>query len=171
MPAWRARGVEPVGWFSNPNIQPSSELSLRAESMRRFARVAGLALLVPEGGPPRGWERWAAGLADAGGDKRCRECLRLRLDATARAAATLGFRRFSTTLTVSPYQRHDLIVQAGEAAAGAHGVKFLYLDARPQFRDSHAESRRLDLYRQAYCGCAASKWEAWDQKLARRRAG
>ena len=85
------------------------------------------------------------------------------------AARALGFSRFSTTLTVSPYQRHDLIVAAGEAAADAHGVDFVYLDARDRFRDSYAESRRLELYRQPYCGCAASKWEAWHERRARRR--
>ncbi len=139
--------------------------------MRRFARAAGLALIVPGDGPSKAWDRWAAGSADASGEDRCRTCLHLRLDAAARAAVSLGFRRFSTTLTVSPYQRHDLIRQAGEAAAGTHGVRFLYLDARRRFRDSYAESRRLDLYRQAYCGCAASKWEAWGQRLERRRVG
>ena len=88
----------------------------------------------------------------------------------ARRRASLGFSRFSTTLTVSPYQRHDLIVAAGEAAADAHGVDFVYLDARDRFRESYAESRRLELYRQPYCGCAASKWEAWHERRARRRS-
>ena len=71
---------------------------------------------------------------------------------------------------MSPYQRHDLIVAAGEAAADAHGVDFVYLDVRDRFRDSYAESRRLELYRQPYCGCAASKWEAWHERRERRRS-
>ena len=82
-----------------------------------------------------------------------------------------GLRRFSTTLTVSPYQRHDLIVAAGEAAAAAHDVDFVYFDLRASFRESYAESRRFGLYRQPYCGCAASKWEAWEQRRARKKAG
>ena len=94
-----------------------------------------------------------------------------RLDAAGGAARDLGFTRFSTTLTVSPYQRHDLIVAAGEAAAEAHGVEFVYLDVRDRFRDSYAESRRLELYRQPYCGCAASKWEAWHDRRARAEDG
>ena len=91
-----------------------------------------------------------------------------RLDAAGAAAARLGVERFATSLTVSPYQRHDLIAAAGEAAARRHGVTFLFLDLRDQFRDSYAESRRLFLYRQPYCGCAASKWEAWQQRRWRR---
>ncbi len=50
-------------------------------------------------------------------EERCAVCLGLRLRQAAAAAAGRGLRRFSTTLTVSPYQRHDLIVAAGEAAA------------------------------------------------------
>ena len=116
-----------------------------------------------------GWAAWRETLATAAPDERCAACLGLRLDAAGAAARELGFARFSTTLTVSPYQRHDLIVAAGEAAADAHGVDFVYLDVRDRFRDSYAESRRLELYRQPYCGCAASKWEAWHERRARRR--
>jgi len=170
VPAWRERGVEPVGWFENRNIQPAVELERRRESMRRYSRAAGLELVVPEGGEEAsGWTAWRDGLTHATPDERCTACLRLRLGAAAEAAHDLGFARFSTTLTVSPYQRHDLIVAAGEAAADAHGVDFVYLDVRDRFRDSYAESRRLELYRQPYCGCAASKWEAWHERRERRR--
>jgi hypothetical protein len=101
--------------------------------------------------------------------ERCAACLGLRLGAAGAAARALGFTRFSTTLTVSPYQRHDLIAAAGEAAADQHGVDFVYFDVRDRFRDGYAESRRLELYRQPYCGCAASKWDAWHARRARRR--
>ncbi len=172
VPAWRERGVEPVGWFENPNIQPAAELDRRLESMRRFSRATGLELVVPERGRDAlGWRAWTESLACASPDERCAACLRLRLGAAGRAARELGFARFSTTLTVSPYQRHDLIRRAGEAAAELHGVCFVYLDGRDRFRDGYAESRRLDLYRQPYCGCAASKWDAWHERARRRKAG
>jgi hypothetical protein len=170
VPAWRERGVEPVGWFQNPNIQPAAELERRRESMRRYGRAAGLELVVSDGGEEApGWAAWRETLATAAPEERCAACLGLRLDAAGQAARDLGFARFSTTLTVSPYQRHDLIVAAGEAAADAHGVDFVYLDSRDRFRDSYAESRRLELYRQPYCGCAAGKWEAWHDRRAPRR--
>jgi predicted adenine nucleotide alpha hydrolase (AANH) superfamily ATPase len=170
VPAWRERGVEPVGWFENPNIQPSAEMERRRESMLRYSRAAAFELILPrDGGEAPGWSGWRARLAAEAPEQRCATCLGLRLDAAGAAARALGFGRFSTTLTVSPYQRHDLIVDAGEAAADAHGVDFVYLDARDRFRESYAESRRLDLYRQPYCGCAASKWEAWHQRRRRRR--
>lgn len=163
-----------MGWFHNPNVQGAAEHERRVESARRFGRCAGLELVVEEQVPQRergAWERWATAQAGASGDARCAACLELRLDAAAAAAARLGVRRFSTTLSVSPYQRHDLIAAAGRRAGAAHGVQFVYCDLRPAFRASYAESRRLDLYRQPYCGCAASKWEAWHGRSARRRAG
>jgi predicted adenine nucleotide alpha hydrolase (AANH) superfamily ATPase len=159
-----------VGWFENPNIQPVVEVQRRRESMLRFGKAAGLEVVVPdEQGEASGWAGWRARLADAAPEERCAACLGMRMDAAAAAARALGLGRFSTTLTVSPYQRHDLIVRAGETAADAHAVDFVYLDVRDRFRDSYAESRRLELYRQPYCGCAASKWEAWHARRERRR--
>ncbi len=170
VPAWRERGLEPVGWFHNPNVQPAAELERRLESMRRYSRAVGLDLVVEERSRSEGaWGTWLACLGQASPDERCADCLRLRLDAAAETASELGFSRFSTSLSVSPYQRHDLIQAAGETAAAGHGVDFVYLDLRGLFRASYAESRRLGLYRQPYCGCTASKWETWHEREARRR--
>jgi hypothetical protein len=172
VPAWRERGVEPVAWFHNPNIQPAAEMERRRESMLSFAAAASVAVVDEARAPdPAAWDAWAATLASADPERRCAACLGLRLNAAAAAAARLGVGRFSTTLSVSPYQRHDLIAEAGRAAAERQGVDFVYLDLRPRFRDSYAASRELGLYRQAYCGCAAGKWEAWHRRRARRAAG
>jgi hypothetical protein len=170
VPAWRERGLEPVGWFQNPNIQPAVELERRLESMRRYGHAAGLELVVEtQPNEAAAWREWLTCLRQASPDERCAACLRLRLDGAARAAGELGFARFSTTLSVSPYQRHDLIRAAGEAAAAARGVDFVYLDLRDSFGGGYGESRRFGLYRQPYCGCAASKWEAWHERAQRRR--
>jgi len=171
VPAWRERGLEPVAWFHNPNIQPAAEHERRLESMQRFRGAAGLELVVESavgGEEAVGWGAWARLGLEAAPAERCAACMRLRLGAAARAAERLGVQRFSTSLSVSPYQRHDLIEAAGEMAAEEHGVDFLYLDLRDDFRASYSESRRLELYRQPYCGCAASKWEAWHERRARR---
>ena len=170
VPAWRERGVEPVGWFHNPNIQPAVERERRLESMQRFARTAGLELVAEPAvceEAAAGWEAWERLQSEAAPAERCAACMRLRMGAAACAAARLGVRRFSTSLSVSPYQRHDLIAAAGERAAAEYGVDFIYLDLRDGFRASYSESRRLELYRQAYCGCAASKWESWHERRAR----
>lgn len=171
VPAWRAEGVEPHLWSWNPNLQPAVEHERRRESLLRFAAAEDVALAVaPEAEPSEAWRTWAASLATTPPEARCATCLRLRMAEAAEAAAACGAARFSTTLSVSPYQRHDLIRAGGEAAAAEHGVEFLYLDLRARFRESYEESRRLGLYRQRYCGCAASKWETWSQRWARKAA-
>ncbi len=176
VPAWRCTGLEPTLLFVNPNIHPATELARRLESLERFAEVAGVGLVADASLGPADWlaalgagnEDVAAVAADD--EVRCAACLRLRLRATARQAAQRGLPRFSTTLTVSPHQRHDLIERAGDEAAAEWGVEFLYRDLRPHFRRSYDESRRLGLYRQRYCGCAVSKWRAWESRRARRDA-
>ena len=172
VPAWRREGVEPAVWFWNPNIQPDAEHARRLDSFTKFAAAEELAVVRPAArARDAAWSAWATALGSAAADERCRRCLRLRLLAAAEAAAATGARRFSTTLSVSPWQRHDLIRAFGEEAGARYGPEFVYLDLRSRYGESYAESRRLGLYRQPYCGCAASKWEAWAQKQARRRAG
>ena len=163
LPAWQAEGLATTLLFYNPNIQPSCEHVLRLASLEEFARLAGVALHVHGGGAAD----WVEAQGRAAGQERCEACLGLRLRETARMAAERGITRFATTLTVSPYQRHDLIRRTGEAAATAHGVEFLYADLRGQFARSGQESRRLGLYRQRYCGCVPSKWEAWAMQMSR----
>jgi len=101
---------------------------------------------------------------------RSRGCLRLLLAAAGPAAAERGIERFSTTLTVSPWQHHDLIARAGHAGADAAGVEFVYADLRRFYPRSIDESRRLELYRQRYCGCVAGKWQDWHERRVRRAA-
>jgi epoxyqueuosine reductase len=172
VPAWRGEGVEPRLWFSNPNIQPAVELARRREALALFAAAEDVTVLrAVTVDPPEGWRAWASSLSVTPPEARCAACLSLRMADAARAAAAAGAARFSTTLSVSPHQRHDLIRAAGVAAAADHGVEFVYLDLRHRYRESYAESRRLGLYRQKYCGCAASKWEAWQGRRAPRAAG
>jgi len=172
VPVWRSEGVEPRLWFWNPNLQPAVERERRRVSLARYAVAEAVAVVGEKDAAPRvEWRAWAASLSATPPEARCATCLRLRLGDTAAAAAAVGAARFSTTLSVSPYQRHDLIRAAGAAASAEHGVEFVYLDLRSRFRDSYAESRRLGLYRQPYCGCAASKWEAWAERHARRAVG
>lgn len=171
VPAWRAAGVEPRLWFRNPNLQPAVEHERRRASLVRYADAAAVALVpAPEAAPGAPWRTWAASLGASSLETRCATCLRLRLDEAAAAARAAGAERFSTTLSVSPWQRHDLIRAAGSEASARHGVDFVYLDLRERYRESYAASRQLGLYRQKYCGCAASKWEAWAERRARRAA-
>lgn len=149
---YRDLGYDVSGLFYNPNIHPWKERERRLESLRDYASDADMELLVEEEYP---LEKNLRMLLSA--ENRCAACFADRLGETARRAAEGGFGRFATTLTVSPYQRPDLILAAGEAAAEESGVPFSYRDYRPAFRRSVGVSRSLGLYRQPYCGCVMSE--------------
>jgi predicted adenine nucleotide alpha hydrolase (AANH) superfamily ATPase len=85
----------------------------------------------------------------------------LRLDAAARYAKENGYSAFSTTLLISPYQNHELLIKTAEEKASKYGVNFLYRDFRPRFREGQAAARELGLYMQKYCGCVFSEEERY----------
>jgi predicted adenine nucleotide alpha hydrolase (AANH) superfamily ATPase len=164
IPAWRAEGLEPVALFCNPNVQPAAEYRRRLSAAGQMATALQVRLEVAEL-PVSAVHPWLPA-ACATGDPpaapgRCRLCVGGRLRLAAQWCAELGLRRFATTLAISPYQAQSIIREEGEAAAAAYGVEFLYADQRRFYARSREESRRLGLYRQPYCGCVASKWEAW----------
>ena len=177
-PAWREQGREVRALFFNPNIEPAVEYERRLEAMRSLAEAIAMPLDVvaaDEVGDETqpALEVWrdaqdAAGPGDREG--RCRLCVVVRLFETARRAAVDGIPAFATTLAISPHQAHEQIREAGLMAGATFDVEFLYEDQRDLFPRHYEESRRLSLYRQSYCGCVLSKWEAWHERQARREA-
>ena len=85
----------------------------------------------------------------------------MRLFETARQAKEGGFDAFTSSLFISPYQNHELMVRTAEQAAAAYGVSFLYRDFRPLFRDGQAFAREHGFYMQKYCGCVFSEQERY----------
>ena len=86
-------------------------------------------------------------------ETRCQDyCYPVRLEQTAKYAKENGFDTISTTLLVSPYQKHDVIHSLGEKIAKEYGLEFLYRDFRVGFREGQAKARSLGLYMQKYCG-------------------
>jgi predicted adenine nucleotide alpha hydrolase (AANH) superfamily ATPase len=153
----REEGIEPVGYWYNPNIHPYTEYRSRKETLIGYAKDIGMKLEVNNAYALRPFLR--AMYPDFG--NRCETCYRIRLDETARFAAQQGFDSFSTTLLISPYQDHELIVRVGKEVAAAHGVDFLYRDFRPQFRRGQEIAREKGLYMQKYCGCIFSEEERY----------
>ena len=91
-------------------------------------------------------------------ENRCQNyCYQVRLKQTAKHAVENGFDTISTTLLVSPYQKHDILKKQGEEIAKEYGLNFLYRDFRIGFREGQAKARELGLYMQKYCGCIFSE--------------
>lgn len=89
---------------------------------------------------------------------RCTDyCYRVRLEQTAKYAKEHGFDTITTTLFVSPYQKHEELKQIAEEIAKKYELNFLYRDFRVGFREGQAKARELGLYMQKYCGCIFSE--------------
>ena len=152
----RSEELDVKGIFFNPNIHPEDEFEKRIASYRGFAIAEKLDTIIDDRYDIDMFNREVAG---KDGD-RCFNCYRLRLERTASCAKENKFTLFSTTVLISPYQKHDLVKKAGEEAAKKYGVEFYYLDFRPLYRESVELSKRSGLYRQKYCGCYLSLQEA-----------
>ena len=162
----RAGGLEPTGFWYNPNIHPYQEYKARRDTLLDYAQSISLSLAVREEYGLRPFVRAVAGDID----RRCAYCYRSRLEETARFAAAHGFSHFSTTLLISPYQDHEGIAQAAEELSRQYGISFLYRDFRPGFRQGQAKARELGLYMQKYCGCVFSEEDRYAKAIARDRA-
>lgn len=153
----QAKGLDVTAFWYNPNIQPFREHQLRLEAMQIFAKATNLPLLIAEGYDMLKYFQAVVGHES----HRCSDCYRLRLEKTAAVAHEKGFEFFTTTLLISPYQKHNTIKEIGEDLGKKHSVKFQYEDFRPSFKESHRVSKELGLYHQGYCGCVYSEWERY----------
>lgn len=156
---FRKQGHEVAGYWYNPNIHPYMEHQSRLEAVKKLAQEKGLPLIIEEGYDMPEFLRRASGHYT----ERCGDCFEMRLGKTAEAARTNGFDGFTTTLLISPHQKHELIKETGEKAARGSGVEFFYADLRKRYSDSRHITKPMDLYRQQYCGCIYSEWERYTE--------
>lgn len=132
----RGEGIEPVGFWYNPNIHPFTEYRSRRNCLTEYAKSIGLELVMEDEYGLRPFVQ--AVCHDV--ENRCGYCYACRLAKTAQYAAEHGFDAFCTTLTVSPYQNTPLIFETGEKLAEKFGLKFAPYDFSPRFREGQAEA-------------------------------
>ena len=87
------------------------------------------------------------------------------MEQTAKFAKEHGFDTISTTLLVSPYQKHEILKEQGEEIAKKYGLNFLYRDFRVGFRKGQNKARELGLYMQKYCGCVFSEEDRYSKQI------
>ncbi len=161
--SWQAlqeKGYNVSGYFFNPNIHPYREFSKRKETLRLLAQQEGKPVSIDERYLLEDYLQLVAGVARYP-EKRCPLCYQIRLEETARYAVKKGIKNFTTTLLISPYQKHELLKKVGREIAQKYGLEFVYEDLRPGFRESMRLAREKDLYRQGYCGCIYSEKERY----------
>ncbi|HHX37406.1 MAG TPA: epoxyqueuosine reductase QueH [Clostridiaceae bacterium] len=149
-------GIEPSGYFYNPNIHPLFEYRRRLDTFANWAAVNRLAYYLQTDCEE---ERWRA-FPSKQKQVHCRTCYSMRFAETCRVAAEQGFKSFTSTLFVSPYQDHDLMRSIAKQQAARYGIEFMDIDFRPGYRRGQQMAREAGLYRQRFCGCIYSLGES-----------
>jgi predicted adenine nucleotide alpha hydrolase (AANH) superfamily ATPase len=157
---WRKEGYDVTALWYNPNVHPFAEHKLRLEAMKNLSQNMNFPLVVIEGYDFREYFRRVAGHED----ERCGYCFELRLNRVAQKAKELGIESFTSSLLISPHQKHELVKEIGEKAALENGVNFLYADLRKRYSDSRHITKPMELYRQQYCGCVYSEYERYSDE-------
>jgi predicted adenine nucleotide alpha hydrolase (AANH) superfamily ATPase len=151
------QNYEVTGYFFNPNIHPYTEWKARRDCLDKYAKEIELKVIYDKGYLLEEFIRGTMRNESA----RCSFCYETRLRSVAEFARDNGYQRFSSTLLVSPYQKHDLIREIAEEISREVGINFVYSDFRPGFREAEGLSRRMEMYRQKYCGCIFSEKERY----------
>lgn len=156
----RHEGIRFDGFWFNPNIQPFTEYTARRDTLINFASD-NFKLILDDDYNLKSFAKNTA--PDYTG--RCGYCYDLRLQRTAKYAKENGYDSFTSTLFISPYQDHDLMIKSAMRASQMYEVEFLYRDFRPYFRQGQTQARELGMYMQKYCGCVFSEEERYQKKI------
>lgn len=160
-------GHELHGLFFNPNIHPYTEYKKRLDTVKEFCENVNMPLIVLDQYNIQDFLRNCAYRENV----RCQMCYSTRLERAANVAKKGNFDAYTTSLLVSPYQKHELIKKLSEAIGQRMGIEFLYRDFREGFKKGQEMAKDMGLYRQQYCGCIYSEEERYLNKQKRDRSG
>lgn len=153
-------------YFFNPNIQPRREYDLRLKEIVELCKYHNLDLIVPDYNPKDWFKKVKLYKNYPEGSKRCAVCYAYRLYRSALFAKKHNFEYFTTTLSVSPLKKYDMIKNIGTTLEVLN-VKFLDEDFKKKdgFKRSCELSKVFNFYRQNYCGCVYSYHESINRKF------
>ncbi len=158
IPEKLSEDYEVICYFYNPNIFPIEEYEKRKSEMERVADAKGYKLVVGEYNFQDFVKRAEKLYYLPEKSARCELCLAMRLEDSARKAKELKCDVFATVLTVSPHKDFERINEIGKKIAERYGVEYLPSNFKKNdgFKKSIEEGKKLNLYRQDYCGCESS---------------
>ena len=158
----RKEGIEPTVFWYNPNIHPFIEYKTRRDCLKGYLKSIKVKGIFKEN---YGLDEFCKNAIKDLENRCVKYCYRARLSETVKFAKENGYEFFSTTLLVSPYQKHEELKAVCEELAELSGVKFLYRDFRVGFREGQKKARELGMYMQKYCGCIFSEEERYKKQI------
>lgn len=160
----RAENIEPTIFWYNPNIHPFTEYKVRRDCLKEYCKKVNIESIFIE---DYGLDDFCKNVVSDISNRCINYCYPKRIGETAKYAAEHGFDAFTTTLLVSPYQKHNELKKVCERAADFYGIEFLYRDFRTGFREGQAKARAEGLYMQKYCGCIFSEEDRYKKQIER----
>jgi len=156
--------VDYTACFYNPTIHPKVEYERRKNAFIEFCKLKEVKNVVLDEYNLNDFTKHV--VEEVGENKkytvRCEYCYYKRLKEVFEYAFKNGFDIVSTTLTISPYQNHDVIKEVGKRLEKEYNIEFIYADYREHFREGQKMAREIGMYMQKYCGCIFSidsgKW-------------
>ena len=158
----RKEGIEPTVYWYNPNIHPYIEYKTRMDCLKEYTKSINVKAIFEE---DYGLREFCKNVVNDIENRCANYCYKVRLTQTAKYAKENGYDAISTTLLVSPYQKHEILKKQAEEIAKEYGLEFLYRDFRVGFREGQAKARELGLYMQKYCGCVFSEEDRYQKKI------
>ena len=163
-----------IGYFYDPNIHPYGEYVLRMHDAKRVCENLGIKF-IPGEYDFQGWLDGARGLEnEPEKGARCEFCFDFRMQKTAELALSLGERKITTTLLMSPKKSHSQLCASLQRICERCGLKFIAPDFRKNggTNEQFALAKKDALYHQNYCGCIyALAAQRNDQRKAERNLG
>jgi len=144
----REEGIEPTLYWYNPNIHPYTEYKARRDCLKDYANQIHIQAIFEE---DYGLDNFCKAVISNLNTRCTSYCYPVRLEQTAKYAKEHGYDAFTTTLLVSPYQKHEDLTRIAKQIAKNYNLTFLYRDFRPGFRQGQTKARELGLYMQKYC--------------------
>jgi len=163
-----------IGYFYDPNIHPYGEYVLRMHDAKRVCENLGIKF-IPGEYDFQGWLDGARGLEnEPEKGVRCEFCFDFRMQKTAELALSLGERKITTTLLMSPKKSHSQLCASLQRICERYGLEFIAPDFRKNggTNEQFALAKKDALYHQNYCGCIyALASQRDDQRKAERDFG
>ena len=160
----RKEGIEPTLYWYNPNIHPYIEYKTRRDTLKEYSKSINVKAIFEE---EYGLDAFCRNVINDLSNRCKNYCYRVRLEQTAKYAKENGYDAITTTLFVSPYQKHEILKEMIQEVADKYGLEFVYRDFRIGFREGQAKARELGLYMQKYCGCIFSEEERYARQIER----
>ena len=157
----KAQNIDITSFWFNTNIHPYTEYKSRYESYKKLMEIENIPTIEIDEYDIVRFTRAVYGREL----ERCRYCYESRMEVVAKTAKEKGFDAFTTTLLVSPYQKHDMLKEVCIEMSKKYDINFLYLDFRPGFREGQQIARDMGLYKQKYCGCIYSPPDRYSKQI------